>query len=316
MSNRYTVTQESAVVVIDGRVTTVKRGAPNFNELRRALLDKRWDDVKAHLRADTSLNRWAKGRFTVKDGNVYFDSAPVPSDLNTRIVEMATSGEDPTPLFKFWERLQNNPSYRSVEQLWRFLNLTGIPLTAQGTFLAYKGVRDDFMDCHSGKHENRPGALIKMPRNQISDDPNHACHAGLHVGSREYATGFGPRVVICEVDPADVVCVPHDCSSQKMRVCQYKVVGMDGGDLMPSTSISPEEMPEQDEQYDGTTQKAPRKAPAGKWAKFDALDQAGLMNLTLDELRKYAFKGLKMVGVYRTPGGKFGLVSAIVKARD
>ena len=51
----------------------------------------------------------------------------------------------------------------------------------------------------------------------------------VHVGALAYAitfcSGGGSRIVICEVDPENVVCVPYDCSQQKMRVCEYKVIG-------------------------------------------------------------------------------------------
>lgn len=233
----YTVTNESATVVYGGEPITVKRSAPNFVQLRAALIDERWEDVVAHLRTDTSLAKWARGRFTVVDNAVHFDGEPVPSDLNNRIVEMATGGEDPQPLFSFWERLQRNPSRRSVEQLWRFLNLIGIPLTSDGHFLAYKGVRMDYKDCHSGTIDNRPGQHPTVPRNKVSDDPQTACHYGLHVGSLDYASSFGQRVVIVKVDPEHVVCVPYDCTSQKMRVCEYEVVGLHGEGYMPSTTI-------------------------------------------------------------------------------
>lgn len=237
----YTVTNESATVIFDGSPTVVKRSAPNFVQLRAALIDERWDDVVAHLRTDTSLARWAKGRFTVVDNAVHFDGVPIPSDLNDRITQMATGGEDPQPLFNFWERLQRNPSHRSIEQLWRFLNLVGIPLTSDGHFLAYKGVRMDYLDCHSGTIDNHPGQHPTVSRNKVSDDPQTACHFGLHVGSLEYASSFGQRVVICKVDPEHVVCVPYDCTSQKMRVCEYEVVGQHGEGHMPSTTIPDED---------------------------------------------------------------------------
>lgn len=314
--NRYTVTRESAIVVMDGRLTTVKSGSPNFNALRQALIAENWSAVRDHLRADTSLVRWAKGHFSVVDGRVLFDGRAIPSDLNNRIFQMAAADENPEALFNFWERLQKNPSNRSVEQLWRFLNQIGIPLMADGCFLAYKGVRDDFKDVHSGTIENRPGAVIQMPRNQISDDPNTPCHVGLHVGAIEYATSFGPRTVICKVDPAHVVCVPNDHSSQKMRVERYEVIGLHGGAPMPSTTIDELDLPEPSEQYDGQTQAAPvAKNRPKKWTKLDALDKFELMEQTLDTLRTYASKGLKMVGVWRTAGGKLGLIEAIIKAR-
>jgi hypothetical protein len=95
----------------------------------------------------------------------------------------------------------------------------------------------DYKDCHSGTIDNHPGQAPSVPRNKVSDDPQTACHFGLHVGSLEYATSFGRRVVIVKVDPEHVVCVPYDCTSQKMRVCEYEVVGLHGDGHMQSTTI-------------------------------------------------------------------------------
>lgn len=314
---RYNATNESVVVIDGGVPVTVRRGMPNFIELRRALMEERWGDARGHLRADTSLAQWARGRFTVVDGTVMFDGNPLPDDLNSRVIDMASQGEDPTPLFKFWELLQLNPSKRSVDQLWKFIGQLGIPLTTDGHFLAYKGVRDDLKDCHSGKFLNAPGAVIKMPRNQISDNPDEACHAGLHVGAREYASSFGPRMVICKVNPAHVVCVPNDHSYQKMRVCEYEVIGLDNGDYMPSTTISDDELPEIAGNFNGAVGNKLRtvvKVPAA-FKKIHEMDGAELMDVTLEKLREYASKGLKIVGASRIPGGKYTLIEAIMKAR-
>ena len=146
---------------------------------------------------------------------------------------MASEGKDPTIVMNFWERLSKNPSYRSVQQLWSFLRHQGIPMVPDGCFLAYKGVRSDFKDAHSGKFDNKPGAIHSMPRNKISDDPKEACHEGFHVGALQYAKDFSDRVVVCKVSPEDVVCVPYDHSAQKMRVCKYEVVGNWNGEFMP-----------------------------------------------------------------------------------
>lgn len=42
--------------------------------------------------------------------------------------------------------------------------------------------------------------------------------------AHEYASTFGPRMVLVKVDPADLVCVPYDCSHGKVRVCRYWVI--------------------------------------------------------------------------------------------
>ncbi len=39
------------------------------------------------------------------------------------------------------------------------------------------------------------------------------------------------KIVICKINPKDVVCVPHDMSQQKIRVCEYTVVGDFQGEL-------------------------------------------------------------------------------------
>jgi hypothetical protein len=170
-----------------------------------------------------------------EDGQFTYNGASLPTELNQRVIKMATAGDDPTALFNFWERLQKNPSKRSVDQLFSFLSHQGIPFEKDGTFLAYKGVRSDLKDAHSGKFDNSPGNVHEMPRNQISDDPNHACHEGFHVGALAYASGFSQRVVICRVDPEHVVCVPYDASAQKMRVCKYEVIGFHNGQELSST---------------------------------------------------------------------------------
>jgi hypothetical protein len=302
----FTVSNDSATVIFSGKPHTVKRGAPNFENLRKALLEERWSDVEGHLRADSSLEKWAKGKFKVVDGNVLFDGKPVDTELNNRIVEMAARGDDPTPLLKFWELLQQNPSHRSVSQLFHFLNHANIPLTSDGHFLAYKGVREDYMDCHSGTIRNKPGDVVTMPRNEISDDPDRTCHVGLHVGAYEYASSFGPKTVICKVSPADVVCVPNDYSYQKMRTCRYEVIGVHG-DLLPSTTIDDDDVPQPSVLAD--------KKRSKEFKRLDALMEAGLMKESTETLRHYASKGLNIVGASRIGGGKWALVQAIVSAR-
>ncbi|MHB8407812.1 MAG: hypothetical protein ACYDHY_06815 [Acidiferrobacterales bacterium] len=300
----FTHTNDSITVVHNGRAHVVQRGAPNFLRLRKALIEERWGDVPANLTVAKSVSDWARGRFTFNGRAVYCDGNPVPEALNARIVEMAAGNEDPTRLFKFWERLTKNPSMRSVEQLFPFLLQKGIPFTEDGRFLAYKSVQaENLKDHHSNTFRNKPGDVNKIPRNQVSDDPNHACHEGFHVGALEYAQSFGGsdrEIVICEVDPENVVCVPYDSSQQKMRVCEYTVVGFHNGQHMPSTSISQAEV---------------KPVKPRKKSRFDSMDTVTLLSQSLESLRKYASHSLNIVGVSRILGGKVALVARITTVR-
>jgi hypothetical protein len=151
----------------------------------------------ANLTVSKSLTEWAQGKFTVEGEPVLLQQGEAPGEVQRPDRDMATAGEDPTPLMKFWERLQRNPSFRSVQQLWNFMDHEGIPLTPEGTFLTYKSINGDLTDHHTGQVDNTPGVVNEMPRNKISDDPNEACHYGYHVGAlplcRELRKGKQPQ---------------------------------------------------------------------------------------------------------------------------
>lgn len=313
----FSITNDSVAVVVDGKSHTVRKGAANFNELRKALLDEEWDKISGLLTVASSLAQWAKGRFGLRSDEKKFTylGEDLPEAMNNRILDMAAANEDPAPLFAFYENLQRNPSKRSVDQLWNFLSHLGIPLTPDGCFLAYKGVNENYKDIHSGTIDNSPGSTVSMPRNKISDDPDEGCHQGLHVGALEYAAGFGPRVVICKVNPEHAVCVPNDYSFQKMRVCQYEVVGHHGGTLSNTVEDWGEEEDDDWDDYEDECDDECGDDCAPDKVDFDKLNARELMELSLDTLRQYAGKGLKIVGASKIPGGKAALVGKILKVR-
>jgi hypothetical protein len=370
----YVVTNESISINWEGKPYVVKKGTPNYAPLKDAIYFEEWDNVPNFLTAGKGLEEYVKGKFTLVADKFHYEGEAVPDDMNRRIIDLANEGQDPTPIFNFYERLKKNPSYRSVKQLWSFLNHKGIPLTDDGCFLAYKGVKENYKDCHTGTYDNRPGAKHEMDRNKVSDDPSTPCHEGFHVGAKEYATSFGPITVICKVDPENVVCVPYDSSAQKMRVCKYEVIGNYGAELpdtlMPNKDIGvpsssypscagndseeeedEDDLPEDDldegvednedveEDLDdddedeiegdegGVLSTAPdfgsdvtdvvadTKLVRG-FAKFSRMGMRELMDQSIEELRKYAANGLKIVGASKIPGGKTALVGRIMKVRE
>ena len=152
----------------------------------------------------------------------------VPAAVIAKALEMMKEGFSIEPLRNFLNRLLRNPSYRVREELFAFLTHGDIPLTEEGRFLAYKAVRSDFYDIYSGTLLNTVGSVVEMPRSQVDDNSERTCSAGLHVCSRDYLPHFAHangRVMICEIDPADVVSIPRDYNNTKMRCCRYKVVG-------------------------------------------------------------------------------------------
>jgi hypothetical protein len=151
------------------------------------------------------------------------------------MVAMADTEGDPRVLMKFYERCMSNPDPRSIDQLWPFLEHNGIPLTKDGCFLAYKAVRPDLKDAHSGTMTYAIGKYISMPREDVQNDPNIACAPGLHVGAKEYVYKHyrddSHVMLVVKVDPADVVSVPHDYRAMKLRACGMLVLGYYGSEL-------------------------------------------------------------------------------------
>ncbi len=340
---KFNITEESVTVVLDGEACIIPADSCTYSDLVAALLAKAWDEVPKLLGVKDAILNWSKGSFLVKGETVYFKNDPLPTALNDRIIKMLQAGDDPKILAKFWKRLKKNPSKRSTEQLFSFLVHEGIPFTSDGKFLAYKSVTKDYLDHHTKTVSNKVGSVNEMPRNEISDDPMHACHAGFHVGALEYAKTFcnySSEIIICEVDPKDVVCIPYDCSQQKMRVCKYKVVGH-YGDVLPSTTFDIENVELQpdydegldedysedydedysedyDEDYDEeawTVSEAIKAAEGGDYVLFDALDADDLSHVTLSMLRSYASKHLKIYNAHKIPGGKSALIARIDQVR-
>ena len=156
-----------------------------------------------------------------------YGDVKIPNGVVEKVKLMIREGFSLTPIANFMERLLKNPSFRVREQLFAFLEFGEVPITPEGTFLAYKAVRANFYDIHSGKFFNGVGAVVKMPRSEVDDDPNRTCSAGLHVCSFKYLPSFSHadgHVMVCEVDPANVVSIPADYNNTKMRTCEYTVI--------------------------------------------------------------------------------------------
>jgi hypothetical protein len=216
-------------IVADGVQHTVLASNPMFASAVSAFQSKDWDALMLVIDPSRKFNNlYAKyEQIEVKDGSVFVSGDVVRSIVADRIINFLADGIDCLPIFKFITRLHLNPSKRAVDELYTFLEHKHLPLTETGTFLAYKAVRQDFTDKHTGKFDNSVGNVLEMPRNKVDDDKNVGCSYGFHAGTLAYATNFAggnDRMVLVEIDPADVVSIPTDCEFQKLRTCRYKVV--------------------------------------------------------------------------------------------
>lgn len=225
----YGITDKNVTVNFDdGQTHIMPRTDPLADKLIQALREGRQDEIPEMVSKAKRIEKYGQGSFKVQDGRIHINGIPVPGVLSAKIIKFQEEGLPHEPLIKFAENLQKNPSYRAVNELFQFLEKNDHPITENGCFIAYKKVRDDFLDVHSGTFDNSPGNVVEMSRNQVNEDSTQTCSHGLHVANFDYASTFysGGKMLEVEVNPADVVSIPVDYNQSKMRVCKYTVLGV------------------------------------------------------------------------------------------
>ena len=222
----YILTDNSLTIVVDGKALTMETTNPSFNEAKKLLSEEKYDELPDLFDTPKAVERFAEGNIKVSDGEVSYKGEVIHNHVVGRILDFMRQGLPYKPLTRFVEKLMENPSRRAVNELYAFLEHKNMPLTPDGNFLAYKGVRSDFTDWHSGRFANEVGDVNEMPRRNVCDNANIGCSDGFHAGSLDYARqyGNGGHLMVVEIDPSDVVSVPLDCDCQKLRTTKYKIV--------------------------------------------------------------------------------------------
>lgn len=250
-------TNESLTAVIDGTPFTISVDHPSFNNAVKALSRNDIPLLHATLDLATAIqNKFEAcqvGGLTIEDGNVLYNGEPIHNYVVDKILEFMKEGLPFKPLVNFLDKLLENPSRRAINELYTFLEHKNMPICEDGDFLAYKSVRNDYTDHHSGSFSNHVGAVLSMPRNAVCDDADVGCSYGFHAGSHEYASSFGggdSKLLIVKINPADVVSVPKDCECQKLRTSRYEVLKEATGIYRSPMAKDGEDYYAEDEGYD------------------------------------------------------------------
>lgn len=245
------------VILPEDGSKTISSKDENYDKVLLAIKESRWSDVPELICPKRRILNFSNGRFEVKDNKVLIGGIEIPTALSNKIVEYSKEDLPCEPLIKFWENLNQNPSYHSVQQLYGFLEKFDHPITEDGCFIAYKKVTPDFKDIHTKTMSNKVGETVTMPRNQVNEDPNISCSNGLHVASFGYASTFGSPndiLVMVKVNPKDVVAVPKDYNEAKMRCASYTILDVADQELKAQLlrdaekpDTDPSELKDQDE---------------------------------------------------------------------
>jgi hypothetical protein len=242
MTFPYIIKQDSVTMFIKGSGRTVASDHVNFSKIVAALeagcdsaeemmtlidVVKAIGAVRETPQVANESNRDVV--FDVASGTLKYRGYPLSGYIANKATELYKAGsEKPLQRFlAFLENLYKNPRSSIAERLYRFLEVGNMPITEDGHFLAYKKIRNDWKDHHTGTMDNSVGKVIEMPRVLVNDKDTDTCASGLHFCSYSYLGGFGgsdSRIVVMKINPADVVSIPVDYNDTKGRCCKYEVL--------------------------------------------------------------------------------------------
>lgn len=283
MAYPYLIQGNNIVVVIGNNSHTISKTHITYNKVLEAIKAQDWDMVKDTIEPKKVVLNYGQGNVSIKGDQLFWKNAPMHNSLSKRMIQMLTDGFPIQPMVAFMENLMSNPSKRAVDELYGFLEKNNLPITPDGHFLAYKKVRDDYLDVHSATMDNSVGNVLEMERNMVDDDANRTCSSGLHFCSQSYLNHFGgERTVIVKINPADVVSIPTDYDFSKGRTCRYEVIGELGVD--PDAAFTSPVQVEANDEY--ASEDAIREAVENAIHVAVAARNGRPLSMTKDAIRK------------------------------
>lgn len=244
------LTNGTLTVIIDNgaSILTARNDHPKWTEIMEAFKAGNETLLQSLISLKSVVEAYSFGELSINSTGVTYRGQPMHSVDSNRVMAFLRDGLPYKPIANYIARKMANPSSRAIAELYNFLEHKNMPLTPEGKIIAYKGVQKDLYSVHGntktvvikgnvdseGKILNEIGAIIEIERSSCDDDFRNGCSFGLHAGSLSYAKNWGSRVILVEIDPADVVSVPDDCNCQKLRCYRYKVIGEYTGP-MPDT---------------------------------------------------------------------------------
>lgn len=228
---KYTMGKDFVHVIMPGiGAFALEASHETFPAMKRALLKKQWARVPHLINLARQLGYQTQGQVTIEKGIPFYKGTKMEGYLGTLLAETVRRGKNSElpSLLKFANNVYQNPDPKTRDEVYQFLELSKMPRTDDGCFLAYKCVRADFTDCHTGKYDNTPGETPAMPRKAVNSNTREACSSGFHFAALDYIRdGFGSkgnRVVMIKINPRDVVAIPEYKDTLKGRTWYYEVV--------------------------------------------------------------------------------------------
>jgi hypothetical protein len=224
----HIVTDTSLSVFMNNKSLTIASDHMHFEEVRTAIREGRWEDIEGLVDTASTVRDWmaetGEPGFKLEAGIIVLDDEPFSGDVSDKVLRMVDAGTAPDPLLRCLRKIRENPSATAQRESLLFAVANDFMIHESGDFIAFKGVKSDYFDQHSGTVRYMVGDVPTMPRHKVDDRRNVTCSFGLHFGSKEQADMYGSRTMVVRVNPADIVSIPEDYDNQKGRCCRMTVI--------------------------------------------------------------------------------------------
>jgi hypothetical protein len=236
LGRTLTDSELTALIGLPPTPYSIKRDHPRFPKAVAAIEDPavELDDLVALFAPADAYERALidSEAVAVVGGMLTFYGEPVQSHLADRLGDAFQLGLSVDAWENLARNIYANPDTWVRTDLVDWLELSAMPQTPDGCFLAWKYVDQNFLSLHADtdgtRYDHTPGNIVEMDRSRCDTNRGNACSTGLHFCSLGYlpATGDGGRyrIVLVKVDPRDVTSIPREASLQKGRCCRYEVI--------------------------------------------------------------------------------------------
>ena len=235
---KYIISNNGSVnAFVGGKPYAFNKSHENYDKLLAYLENGNVEHFEASYDIASTVEHYCDGYVHVDNGELSWQGITMPELFTDRILQMRREGFNIDPMLNFLDNMNDNPSDQAIVELFDFMQNKHLPITDDGHFLAYKAVSADFKDIYTGNIDNSVGEEVSIERSKVDSNRSKHCSAGLHVGAIDYVKSYGGidldqdndggnQIVICKVNPADVVSVHSDAKFPKLRTCRYEVVSL------------------------------------------------------------------------------------------
>lgn len=225
---------------IDDSVIKILKNEKNFKKIRDIVVNfctkniPLPNDFELLINPDIEIKQQlnSKNIFDVdfKNNTLIHNNKLIKNIKADRVFEFIKNKKENKEPYKYVENfLKNivmNPSSEiTIDDIWTWIHKSDLPITDDGYILAFKGVDNNYKDCHTHTIDNSVGKIVSMPREKVCASRNEFCSTGLHFCSINYLSSFSyDHLMVIKINPKDIVSIPTDYNFSKGRCCEYEVL--------------------------------------------------------------------------------------------